>query len=652
MTENEVEKFLNGGMTQIREGSLRTASNQVELNYGRNPGGGPILPTFMAHGSDLAIFLTSMNRQERLAVYRYFSRKDPFVSRAIELHSEIPLSRLTITPPKMADTQKAKEINTTFKGVVQNLELFRLVVGIARDYFTSGSAYVWNTWCPETLTWIQAYTLPVEHCHVILHPMNSKEELVFFAKPLTSTGIMSQQLNVDSLMINTQDIDEAFAQDGYEVTSDLQKMISFGEAKLLNTDPFKGSFVHAIHRNRPTGEEYGISMIERCLETLFHLENLGNAQFSISGRNTHPKHLISAEGINAGDLNDLRAQVDQALLEGQDYPIVTNYTVVWQVVGSNDRLLNVGEEYNTRREDLATGMGTTREMLTGVGGYGSQRMTLEIMTSQYLSFRETITHYVHDKLFEPVAEARGYYKIYQEELWVPVHVDDLTVDDIVLEEMPGIYRRRKRLIRKLRYFSTLRFTRLTLRDSAEAFDQLFQLFQKGSLGLSYILDIFNIDKDENDLIIAADLGTPRDSTFNEFLRALYTSTDLPSKIFEDTDFADRVVKSMRLSFRAESGKVEKAENPGQLQGNFLDTQSASGSDGFTSVGEEAQEGGEEGDEEGVVEDGDNPLADGFDAATEDVSQTIRTSSVRGTILSSAQLKELISKRKTREQSLE
>jgi len=640
MNDNEVEQFVNSMRTaSLRENSLRTAANSLELNYGRNPGGGPILPTFMAHGSDLAIFLTSMNRQERLAVYRYFSRKDPFVSRAIELHSEIPLSKLTITPPKMADSVKAKEINTTFKDAVQNLELFKLVIAIARDYFISGSAYVWNTWCPETLTWLQAYTLPVEHCHVILHPMNSKEELVFFAKPLTSSGVMSQQLNVESLLINTKDIDEAFAADGYEVTNDLQQMISFGEAKLLNTDPYRGSFVHAIHRNRPTGEEYGISMIERCLETLFHLENLGNAQFAISGRNTHPKHLISAEGVNPADLSDLRAQVDQSLLEGQDYPIVTNYTVVWQVIGSNDRLLAVGEEYNTRREDLATGLGTTREMLTGAGGYGSQRMTLEIMTSQYLSFRETITTYVHDKLFEPLAEARGYYKIYQEELWIPVNVEELTVDDIVLEEMPGIYRKRKRLVRKLRYFSTLRFTRLTLRDSSEAFDQLFQLFQKGSLGLSYILDIFNIDNDENDLIMAADLGTPRDSVFNDFLRAMYTATDLPTKIFEDTDFADRVVQSMRLSFRSESGEVTKAENPGQVQGNFLESQSSVGGDGFTSVGEEAATTGEEGD----LNSGENSMAAGFDAEAP-VGGEVRTSSVKVATLSRERLKEIIEAR--------
>ena len=400
----------------------------------------------------------------------------------------------------------------------------------------------------------------------MLHPFNRRREIIFFARPLVDTAAVRRMTDRDLYLVADAEIEKLYEDLGDEVPEELKDALNYGEAVPLNTNPRKGSYVVHLSRNRPPNEEYGQSIVERCLETLLRLENLKNAQLQISSRNMNPKHLVWGEGIGETELLSLRNQIDLSLLEHSDYPIVTNYPVEWKTVGANDRLLQVGEEYSTLREDLATGLGTTKDMLTGQGGYGQNRLILEMMNTQYLTFREVMRIYVEEYLFRPVAQKNGHY--YREEIptWVEISPEDCEVDDELMQESDGTLRKKQMLENKVWNHSALRFNRLSIRDNTEVYEQLFQLHQKGSLALRYLLDIHNIDAEENTLALLEDMGTVRDSTFNDLLRGVYSAAAAP--LLEETDMLERIIKGLDLKVKQSVSSTPGGDLGGMPMGDM------------------------------------------------------------------------------------
>jgi hypothetical protein len=510
--------------------------------------GGSALPSVLATGSPLSTFQYTLSRADRLALYRYFSKTDPFVGRALELHSELPMSRLTIGPPKGPSPRQNKDINRIYESMCERLDLLSLLLEFSREYWLAGDVYLWLEWNDTLLEWDDIYILPVEYCHSILHPFNRRKEIVFFARPLVDTAAIRRITDRDLYLVADAEIERLYEALGDEVPEELREALQYGEAVPLNTNWRNGSFCVHVPRNRPPNEEYGSSIIERCLETLMRLENLKNAQLQISSRNMNPKHVISALGVGETQLTDLRNQVDLSLLEGADYPIVTNYEVDWKTIGANDRLLTVSDEYNTLREDLATGLGTTKEMLTGQASYGGQRITLEMMNTQYLTFRELVRKVVEECIFRPVADAKGHYFREEIDMWPRVNPEDMEPGDVVTQEITGELRRKRIQVNVIWNHSSLRFNRLSIRDNAEVYDQLFQLHQKGSLPVRYLLDLHNIDPEESKVALLEDVGGPNDPVFNDLMRTMYTGS-MAQSIVDSTDLSDRIIQNLKLQYR-------------------------------------------------------------------------------------------------------
>lgn len=511
---------------------------------------GAALPSVLATGSPLAIFQYTLSRADRLAMYRYFLRTDPFVARAMELHAELPLSRLSIGQPRGPDVTANSEVTRIYENMTERLGLLQFLLEVAREYWSMGDVYVWMEWDEEIQEWSDLYILPVEYCHSVLHPFMRRQELIIFARPLVDTASIRRMTDRDLYMLaGDPDLERLMEELDEDLPEDLRELLDYGDAQPLNTDPEKGSYCFHLSRNRPPNEAYGQGLVERILETLIRLENLKNAQLQISGRNMQPKHLIFGEALSREELDDLRTQVDLSLLENVDYPIVTNYRVEWNVIGANERLLNVDAEYNTLREDLAAGLGTTKDLITGQATYGGQRITLELMNTQYMTFRELMKDFVERGIFRPIAEAKGHYYYEEIDTWIKTSPEDLEAGDDVIQEYDGNLRKRQVQVNKVYNHSQLRFNRLSIRDNTEVYDQLFQLHQKGSLALRYLLDLHNIDAEENAAALLEDMGTVRDPTFNRLIESLYAG--MTDQIISTTNLVDRVIEGLNLDVKSQ-----------------------------------------------------------------------------------------------------
>ena len=74
-------------------------------------------------------------------------------------------------------------------------------------------------------------------------------------------------------------------------------------------------------------------------------------------------------------------------------------------------------------------------------------------------------------------------------------------------------------------------------------NNLFQMYQKGSVPVDVILDLLNIDADSATEKLVNDMFTPKDPTYNDMIRNIYD--DVGRKISERTDIVERIIASLK-----------------------------------------------------------------------------------------------------------
>ncbi len=93
---------------------------------------------------------------------------------------------------------------------------------------------------------------------------------------------------------------------------------------------------------------------------------------------------------------------------------------------------------------------------------------------------------------------------------------------------------------------------------------MLDLYQKGAIPISYVLDLFNIDTPTAFKEMREDLFTPKDSTYNDFLRQVYQ--EAASKVVEQTNVVDLIAKHLKsLGLQKVEAPAEPAQDAGQAR---------------------------------------------------------------------------------------
>lgn len=530
---------------------------------GFNPGGGGTMQgmgtnIYSPHLSTDFLELPQ-NLTEQRSYFRHFYKYHPFVARAIDLHTELPLSKLRLSAPRGKDPKLNEYIYKFFEDWTQRVHLLERLIEMTREHYVVGDAFVFAQEDPVEIPEGFAETEKVPLLNAdgqfvytdIAIPDKDKERLKREYRQKHYKGwkqlslLPAEQVNVQKLSYTNTTLLELIpdthtkelVRQAYEMQDpnaqaqvqdiplDIVEIMLSDQNILLGTDPSEGSFCYQFSRNKPSYATHGISLIERCIQWLVHEDKLRQAQASIASRAMTPKRLVWAEDLSVADVEDLRDQVDLALLD-PDYTIVTNYQVNWEEISARDRLLDLGSEFDIVERRLFAGLAVTESMLTGESTYSGERINVEMINTQYMLYRERLQNYVEQMLFKPIAIKKGFIEY------------DEYGNEVIL-------------------YPRVSFTRLALRDNRDTFDSMFNLYQKGSLPVSYILELLNLDATMVYEQLKEDLFTLNDATFNDVLRSVYS--DVGRKIAEETDAFDRIAQNMNLN---------KTEPPSEDGGRF------------------------------------------------------------------------------------
>lgn len=82
------------------------------------------------------------SRAEELRFYRLAYDRDPIVGRAIDLHTELPLSKMELSKPKSSSEEYADYVFDEYQRFVQNTKLFQVLIDAVREYWTIGETFI------------------------------------------------------------------------------------------------------------------------------------------------------------------------------------------------------------------------------------------------------------------------------------------------------------------------------------------------------------------------------------------------------------------------------------------------------------------------------------------------------------------------------
>lgn len=501
----------------------------------------------------------------RFAWYRHFYRHNSLVNRAIDLHSTLPISRISLKSPKCKDKAQSLYVKDFFERMCSRIGLLLHLINATREYNLVGNfisyaqddedsldseendpyldypeddfKYVIDSetkqkrkstkeeqlklkraWYfkrfgkrnPNYQGWERIILLPIEN--IRLQTFEFDPDIYYQYIP-GNTG--HPYINRPYTVQDTRNylLSPLRRSVPYELFELYEKIEQQGQPLDLPTDPYAGSAVYHVARNASDFDELGISILDPVLLDLIHKDKIRQLNTLLINRRMTPVRLIYGEDLSIRDLNDLRTQIDTAL-GSPDYSVITNYKVEWEEIGSADRLLDTNNLNETPDKNIMIGLKLNEGLITGDSTYGGNRISAEMMNVEYLQYRETVLErYIEEFIFKPIAYKKGF-----------IEIDDFGNEVLI--------------------YPKVRFSRLGIRDNDQLYDQMFNLYLKGSLPLAVILDLVNVDIDEAEEGVKSDLLTIRDPKFTDLWGRVMEG--LSETIANKTDLPDRLVEYLKL----------------------------------------------------------------------------------------------------------
>lgn len=482
---------------------------------------------------------------EQRNFYRFFYDNTEFVGQAIDLNSELPLSKITLRRPEARNRDLADKAMRFCQRWARKIGLLHRLISIVHEYFLIGEAFIFaEDTSPDLPPDVRAYpvreVLPdgstteewveyedADERHVAWLRKNYRgwtalrvlppEQVHMESFPFTDERLLELIIDSKTKAIVNRALsgDPRAAQIANSMPAEIIDAVQSGNRLPLNTDPDAGSFVYHMARKKSDYEPRGKSLLHRCLRTLIFRDKIRQALTSISSRHMTPFRLIWGEDMNEAQTDELREQVDIAL-QDPDYSIITNFQVNWEEMGADQRLPNWDWVFEQTNRELYTGLGMTESLLSGESSYSGDRINLEVINTRFMLLRELLQDFVEDYLFRPMCARMGFVE----------EDEDGNLEVIV---------------------PRLSFSRLALRDNQETFDALFNLYQKGSLDVDVILDLLNIDPVTTQDKLHRDLMTLNDAMFNEVLRSAYSGAG--NALAEKSNLIEVLAKKLGLKYQ-------------------------------------------------------------------------------------------------------
>lgn len=412
----------------------------------------------------------------------YFYKYDALVATSIDMHSELPLSKIRLDVPKTQNKKLANKILEHYVNMIGNtgIDLFNKLLMMGVEYHKIGNAFPWAQMNAANTSWDRLVCLNPDYLHI---------------EKLSLTNAISINLVPDDRLrhiVHAGPYDEKTGLLYQTLSDDVIEKVGVGKEIPLPTDPNEGSHVAHLARKLADYAEWGTSLIERNFKTLVYKDRLRQSQDAIAARHLTPKHLVWAEYASRADVNEIREQVEDAMMN-PDFAVITNYQLHWELVGTSSGLMQLATEYEWITEDLLIGLMINKNVLLGEGTFAAGQTVLEVLNQRYAIFREVLESYIERNLFIPIARNNDF-----------------------VEYTEGIDGKKKETY----LYPHVRWNRLNLTDDTQNKQMLAQAVSEGKVDVGTWLETFGLNPEAIAQRVKANEDTVFDPAYNELRRSI------------------------------------------------------------------------------------------------------------------------------------
>jgi len=441
------------------------------------------IPTFYHPDFEPSSLILPKDRLEINSWCNYFYKYDALVATAIDLHSELPLSKIRLDLPPSVNKKRANKILEHYVDMIGNtgIDLFNKLLMFGVEYYKIGNVFPWAQMSADGTRWERLTCLDPNYVQL---------------EKLGLTNAVKISLVPDDRLrhiVHNGPYDERTGKLYQTLSEDVIEYVMAGKEIPLSTNPNDGS--HAAHLARKLADyvDWGTSIIERNFKTLIYKDRLRQSQDSIATRHLTPKHLIWAELASRADVNEIRNQVEDAMLN-PDSAIITNYELHWELIGTSSGLMQLATEREWITEDLLIGLMISKNILLGEGKFAAGQTVLEVMNQRYAIFREVLESYIERNLFLPIARNMGF-----------------------VEYQPGTS---KKSPKEVFLYPKVRWNRLNLTDDTQHKQMLAQAVAEGKVDVGTWLEYFGLNVDTIAERLKRNEDTVLDPVYNELRRSI------------------------------------------------------------------------------------------------------------------------------------
>ncbi len=380
-TVPSVKPVVTGALTNL-QGRIARAKSVTATDISRTA------PTFNDPRYTFTTLSIPTDLRTLNGLYRFFDDTDPVVGNAIRLHTEFPLSRISMK--EVGDPV----IQRHFEEMWSRIQMEKLLFDTALEYWRIGNVFPYGAWNTDDLMWDQ---------FVILNPDYVTVEGTF----LNQRPLIKLQPDEHLKKIVTTGQPKMLYD---QLPSEIIKYVRMGQEIPLSPN----NVFHVAHNKAPY-ETLGRSIIKRVLKSLIYEDRMSMANFAIATRQTIPITVVKIGDPNSGWVpNDEELEEVRELLSAREadpnFTIIYHWGIDIQFYGASGKIWNLTNEFNRIMKWKFIGLGISEAILTGGNSYATAYAQLEVLRQRYLHFQNVITNFVYQGIFEPVAKLCGFYQ--------------------------------------------------------------------------------------------------------------------------------------------------------------------------------------------------------------------------------------------------
>jgi methyl coenzyme M reductase subunit D len=319
---------------------------------------------------------------------RHYYNYHPVVGTVIDTHVEFSLCDFELS---CSDPAIEKEYND----LKDRTSLHEFLMQLGRDYFLVGEAIGYGDWDDTDLTWKSFVQYPPENIEVFKTYVGPG--VVYALKP-------DEELK--RVLSSPKATDRAVAK---LIPDDLKESILKGKPYILNNNN-----LIVLSRKPAAYIARGSSLVTRVLKYLLLEEKLLLLLFTYIDTSMFPIKLVKVGDAGKGIIPSKRQieEIRRLLMQAQSDP---SFTVVTHPFVNIDFPTPVGKFENPINllefvyKRILVGLMASDEFLKGsVSPYASATVSTRLVMMRYLAFRKRVENVVLNKVFKPIAVARGY----------------------------------------------------------------------------------------------------------------------------------------------------------------------------------------------------------------------------------------------------